>query len=104
MLPGYPAGEVARLPRHPDYRNPSPRGDPLLTIPSDEPSGMESRLRSHGLAGRGRQELDVPGRDVVHRGDDCDPTVPDELSEGLALLDELLDDVRDMATGHRIDE
>src|SRR3954453_23936951 len=53
---------------------------------------------------RMRQELDVPGRDVVHRADDRDPTAPDEVAEGLALLDELLDDTRHVATRHGIDE
>ena len=51
-----------------------------------------------------RQELDVPGGDVVHRADDRDPPVPDEVAEGLALLEELLDDTRHVAAGHGIDE
>src|SRR3954466_1895010 len=62
------------------------------------------RFLSEGVGRRLRQELDVPGRDVVHRADDRDPTAPDEVAEGLALLDELLDDARHVATRHGIDE
>src|SRR3954452_13267563 len=51
-----------------------------------------------------RQELDVPGGDVVHRADDRDPTVPGEDAEGLAPLEELLDDTRHVAEGYGIDK
>src|SRR4051812_37629909 len=53
---------------------------------------------------RMRQELDVPGGDVVHRADNPDPTVPGEVAEGLAPLEELLDDTRHVAACYGIDE
>jgi hypothetical protein len=49
------------------------------------------------------QVLDVSGGDVVHCANDRDPPVLDEGAKRVALLEDLRDDARHVATSHGVD-